>query len=130
MIEGLLLLDENGRILLANRAFTSLFDLEADVRSARILEALRLHELAELVDFLGRQKSVSGYELEIPGAVERSVQVNGAAVFNATASAWDYPGVSRSHPIEATESARTEFVANVSHELRTPLSLIKANVRR
>jgi two-component system phosphate regulon sensor histidine kinase PhoR len=129
MIEGLLLLDENGRILLANRAFTSLFDLEADVRSRTILEALRLHELAELVDFLGRQKSVSGYELEIPGAVERSVQVNGAAVFNGNGERHGtilvFHDLTR---LKQLESARTEFVANVSHELRTPLSLIKGYV--
>src|SRR5258706_8006470 len=53
MAEGLLLLDEGGRIQLANRAFAKLFGLAADIRSRTIIEALRLHELAGLVE-IGR----------------------------------------------------------------------------
>jgi len=37
---------------MANRAFTTLFDLQIDIRQ-NVLEALRLHELAELVESLG-----------------------------------------------------------------------------
>src|SRR5882757_5661863 len=48
MTEGLLLLDENGRISLANRAFETLFGVTSDVRSRSLIEALRIHELAEL----------------------------------------------------------------------------------
>src|SRR5437763_15818640 len=47
MVEGLLLLDQSGRIQLANRAFITLFALPTDIRGKTILEALRLHELAE-----------------------------------------------------------------------------------
>src|SRR5579864_902215 len=45
MAEGLLLLDENGRVQLANRAFNRLFGVTCDIRSRTIIEALRLHEL-------------------------------------------------------------------------------------
>jgi PAS domain-containing protein len=45
MAEGLLLLDETGRIQLANRAFASLFGVTNDVHHKTIIEALRLHEL-------------------------------------------------------------------------------------
>src|SRR5712671_1488143 len=48
MIEGLLLLDESGHIQLANQAFITLFELKTDVRGKTLIEALRLHELAEL----------------------------------------------------------------------------------
>jgi two-component system, OmpR family, phosphate regulon sensor histidine kinase PhoR len=129
MVEGLLLLDETGRIQLANRAFTSLFGVTIDIRARTIMEALRLHELADLVEFLGTQKQVLGYELKLAGPNERWLQVNGAAIFN---------GDGRRHGtilvfhdltrIKQLESARKEFVANVSHELRTPLSLIKGYV--
>src|SRR5438105_15522401 len=44
MAEGLLLLDELGRIQLANRAFGELFGLDTDIRSRTILEALRSQE--------------------------------------------------------------------------------------
>src|SRR5258708_5467425 len=65
MVEGLLLLDQSGRITLANHAFGRLFAVTAEVRGKTIMEAVRLHELAELVDFLGAQKRVLGYEIRI-----------------------------------------------------------------
>src|SRR6266478_5671522 len=81
MVEGLLLLDENGRIQLANRAFARLFDVPAEMRGKLFMEVLRLHEVAELIDFLGTQKQVSGYELRLPGPNERWLEINGAAIF-------------------------------------------------
>src|SRR5580692_10232157 len=67
MVEGMLLLDEAGRIVLANRAFSQLFGVTGDLRSRTIIEALRIHELADLVEFLGTQKQVLGYELKLTG---------------------------------------------------------------
>ena len=51
MVEGVAVLDENGCITLANRAFTTLFQV-GDVRGKTIMEALRLHELAATLGFL------------------------------------------------------------------------------
>jgi len=43
MLEGLLLLDRNRKIYLANRAFKNLFGIKAELRGKTIMEALRLH---------------------------------------------------------------------------------------
>jgi len=48
MAEGLVLLDEDGRIQLANPAFSRLLGVSHDVRGRSLLEAARLPELAEL----------------------------------------------------------------------------------
>jgi len=129
MVEGMLLLDESGRILLANRAFSQLFGVDGDIRTRTIIEALRLHELADLVEFLGTQKQVLGYELKLTGSNERWLQVNGAAISNGDGRRYGtilvFHDLTR---LKQLESARKEFVANVSHELRTPLSLIKGYV--
>src|SRR5438445_3553787 len=50
MLEGLLLLDRNKRIYLANRAFKNLFGIKGELRGKTIMEALRVHELAGLVE--------------------------------------------------------------------------------
>ena len=129
MVEGLLLLDEHGRIQLANRAFASLFGVTVDIRGRSLLEALRLHELADLVKSLDSQKQVLGYELKLSGLSERWLQINAAAIFNGNGQRHGtvlvFHDLTR---LKKLESARQEFVANVSHELRTPLSLIKGYV--
>jgi two-component system phosphate regulon sensor histidine kinase PhoR len=129
MVEGLLLLDERGRVQLANRAFAGLFEITADIRGRTIMEALRLHELAALVNSLETQRKVLGFELKLSGPTERWLEVNAVAIFNDQArrqgTVLVFHDLTR---LKQLESARQEFVANVSHELRTPLSLIKGYV--
>jgi len=126
MVEGLLLLDESGRIQIANRAFLSLFELPGDVRGKTILEALRIHELAELVDGMEVGGQLLGHELRLPGPGERWLQTNAAAISSSDGQRFGtllvFHDLTR---IKKLERTREEFVANVSHELRTPLSLIK-----
>jgi PAS domain S-box-containing protein len=80
MIEGLLLLDENGKIQLANRAFSKLFGINADIRGKTILEVLRQHELTGLLEKVAAEKQVLDYELKLGGLDERWLQVNAASL--------------------------------------------------
>jgi two-component system phosphate regulon sensor histidine kinase PhoR len=129
MLEGLLLLDRSRKIYLANRAFKNLFGVKTELRGKTVMEVLRLHELAELVERAESEKQVFDYELKVPELNERWLQVNAALISN---SAGEREGtilvfhdLTRLKQLERT---REEFVANVSHELRTPLSLIKGYV--
>ena len=126
MVEGLLLLDPAGRIELANPAFISLFGVPSDIRGQTIMEALRSHELADIVDLLAAEKQVLGRELRLALPQEKWLRINGATMSNhlgeRQGSILVFHDLTR---LKQLESARKEFVANVSHELRTPLSLIK-----
>jgi two-component system phosphate regulon sensor histidine kinase PhoR len=129
MLEGLLLLDRNRRIYLANRAFKNLFGLKTELRGKTIMEALRVHELATLVERVESDGQVFDYELKLPELSERWLQVNAAAISNSSGEREGtilvFHDLTRLKQLERT---REEFVANVSHELRTPLSLIKGYV--
>ena len=129
MIEGLLLLDENGKVRLANRAFASLFEITTDIRGKTVLEVLRQHELTELLARVAAEKQVDGYELKLGGLNEHWLQVNAAAIAGAGGEQQGtllvFHDLTRLKQLERT---REEFVANVSHELRTPLSLIRGYV--
>ncbi|HEY2328684.1 MAG TPA: histidine kinase dimerization/phospho-acceptor domain-containing protein, partial [Verrucomicrobiae bacterium] len=129
MLEGLLLLDRNRKIYLANRTFKNLFHVKTELRGKTIVEALRLHELDELLSRVEAEKSVLDYEIRLPDLNERWLQVNAAAITN---SAGEREGtILVFHDLtrlKQLERQREEFVANVSHELRTPLSLIKGYV--
>ncbi len=129
MLEGLLLLDRNRKIYLANRTFKNLFNIKMEVRGKTIVEALRLHELDELLSRVEVEKSVLDYEIRLPDMNERWLQVNAAAITNAAGEREGtilvFHDLTR---LKQLERQREEFVANVSHELRTPLSLIKGYV--
>lgn len=129
MVEGVLLLDKEGRVQLVNQSLQRLFDLQADIRGQTILEAFRLPELSALAERLPQERTVSGFELDSPGSEQRRFEVNAAAVLDREGqqqgAIFVFHDLTRLRQLENT---RREFVANVSHELRTPLSLIKGFV--
>jgi two-component system phosphate regulon sensor histidine kinase PhoR len=129
MLEGLLILDEHGRVQFANPTLGTLFSLTRDIRGQTLLEALRSHELHEVAQRVLLDGRVTGFEINLPGPESRVLQVNAAS----------FRDPDRAHAgivlvfhdltrLKQLESLRKEFVANVSHELRTPLSLIKGYV--
>ena len=129
MVEGVLLLDHEGRVQMVNQSLELLFGLDKDIRGQTIMEAFRLHELSALVSRLLKEGTVLGSELELPGLESRCFQVNATAVLDRSGlqrgSILVFHDLTR---IKQLENTRQEFVANVSHELRTPLSLIKGFV--
>jgi len=125
MVEGVLVLDETGRIQLANRAVSRLFSLVGEAQGKTLLEVLRLHEMEHVVQYLSREKQLVGYELNLPGPPERSIEINAAAIENEGCRFGTVLVFHDTSRLKQLERTREEFVANVSHELRTPLSLIK-----
>jgi two-component system phosphate regulon sensor histidine kinase PhoR len=126
MAEGLVVLDESGRIQLANPAFAELLEVTGSICGKTIMEALRMHDLAALVERLPTEGKVLEEELRLPGLDERWIEVNAVALTNRDGrpprAILVFHDLTR---IKKLERTREEFVANVSHELRTPLSLIK-----
>ncbi len=126
MIEGVLVLDESGRVQFANRAFAQMFRSTGSLLGKTVIEAVRLHEMAELVERTKPEGRVSGHELRLAGEPERWLQVNAAAITSAERRKLGTVVVFHDQTqLKKLEGTREEFVANVSHELRTPLSLIK-----
>jgi two-component system phosphate regulon sensor histidine kinase PhoR len=130
MAEGVLVLDQSGRVQLVNRSLQKLFGLTTDVRGQTIMEAFRLRELVEVVQRLQQEQTVPSHEFQLPGVTEqRWLEVNAAAVLDSQSmlrgSILVFHDLTR---LKQLENTRQEFVANVSHELRTPLSLIKGFV--
>lgn len=126
MIEGVLVLDESGRVQFANRAFAQMFQTTGSLLGQTVIEALRLHEVAKVVEQASREGRVTGFELELAGEPERWLQINAAAITSVERRQLGTVIVFHDQTqLKKLEGTREEFVANVSHELRTPLSLIK-----
>ena len=129
MTEGVLVLDAQDRIEFVNLAGERLFGIEVEVRGRTLIEAVRHHELHDLIQRVRAEGRVLGHELEWHGPGQRSLQVNAADIRNGDGRFGGmilvFHDLTR---LKQLENARKEFVANVSHELRTPLSLIKGYV--
>jgi two-component system phosphate regulon sensor histidine kinase PhoR len=129
MSEGVLVLDEAGRVQMANRAFTQLFDLASDPVGKTLIETLRVREILDLVAEATQSRQALERELRLSGLEERWLQINASPITDPDGR-WLgtillFHDLTR---LKQFERARQEFVANVSHELRTPLSHIKGYV--
>jgi two-component system phosphate regulon sensor histidine kinase PhoR len=126
MIEGVLLLDKGGRVVLANDSLRKGFGVEGNLQGRTIMEAFRWHELAALSERLPKEKKITEVELEMQRGGRRYWQISAALVGDRPdgpqGQLFVFHDVTR---LKELESIRKEFVGNVSHELRTPLSLIK-----
>src|SRR6185437_777826 len=82
MTEGVLVLDQTGRVQLVNRSLQEFFALRAEVRGQTIMETFRLQELGDIARRLPQERIVQAHELELPGVQGRCLEVNAAAVFD------------------------------------------------
>lgn len=129
MVEGLLLVDDRGRVQLANQAFANLFEPRGEIIGKALLEILRLHELPEMLERINSGSPWVSRELKYPGPPELWLRVSAAAIMNPDGKRHGTILVFHNQTrLKQLERTREEFVANVSHELRTPLSHIKGYV--
>jgi two-component system phosphate regulon sensor histidine kinase PhoR len=126
MIEGVLVLDEDGRVQFANRAFAQIFRPAGSLVGKTVIEAVRQHEVAEFVARANQEGRVTANEIRLNTEPECWLQLNAAAITNAQKRQLGTVVVFHDQTqLKRLEGTREDFVANVSHELRTPLSLIK-----
>lgn len=129
MTEGVLVVNADGVIRLANRAIQEQLNLSGPLEGRSVLEVFRNTELQSLVSEALTRDRVMARELTLHGTEECVFEVN--AVCLRGESGESRGAVIVMHDItriNALENMRKDFVANVSHELRTPLSIIKGYV--
>jgi len=130
MVDGVVVLDREGRILLCNRAAVEQLELTARVEpvGAKLSLVCRVPELTTLVEeALGASGSPLQREVEFPGRETHRVLSAGAVAIaddeeQALGAILVLHDLTR---VRQFEAMRADFVANVSHELRTPLTAIR-----
>ena len=126
MLEGVLVLDAEGRVEHANPALLRLLGLEAEPRGRPVDHGIPVPGMAELARRAVQHGRITDHEVELPGPTPRAFQLNAVALRDPdrilAGTLFVFHDLTQHKRLE---EQRREFVANVSHELRTPLSLIK-----
>ena len=132
MDDGLVVLDENGRIRLTNPAFRRLFALSEDEARATLIEMLRNAAVEQLVQRTLQSGDAANGTISTPGSgatTARHLALNAVAMRDSAGAIKGAVVLFRDVTIlTRTDEIRRDFVANVSHELRTPLSIFRGYV--
>jgi two-component system, OmpR family, phosphate regulon sensor histidine kinase PhoR len=129
MIEGVLVIDLKGQVLVINEQAKIMFNLplDRDIQGASILELSRHPEMRKIIgDVLFFDLTTARYSREVELQEGRWFRVNAVSLRDGLSSA--YGSILVFHDIteiKRFERMRSDFVANVSHELRTPLTAIR-----
>ena len=130
MREGLLLVDGERRVRLANEALSRVLDLSFEPRGHLIEEVVRHPSVVNDIDAaLTEGREIVESVINLPGS-DRVFELHVAPLDPRRSSGGTevlalFVDITR---LDRLEKVRREFVANVSHELRTPLTSIKAFV--
>jgi two-component system phosphate regulon sensor histidine kinase PhoR len=130
MVEGVLALDLDERIIMANEAAAIMLDFRAENAKGRFVQEIIRN--AEVQQFMKR--ALGKYPEQLADFISidngsRILQACASVIYdpqrNARGTVVVFNDITRMRKLELT---RREFVANVSHELKTPITSIKGYV--
>jgi two-component system phosphate regulon sensor histidine kinase PhoR len=133
IMEGVLVIDARGRILMVNNALRHLLSLPPHVEDRTPLEIIRNAELERTLRQVLEDGENTTLELTLASPEGKTFEVNVVGISPSPAATLKEDEGRRGviavfHDItrlKELEKIRRDFVANVSHELRTPLTTIK-----
>src|SRR5438445_4637104 len=127
MIEGVIVVDLQGRLQVANDAARDMLKLDDLAVGRHYVETIRHPAIAALVTAALAGRTPAALELSPPREPPRPITARAAPAAGGSA----YGAVLVLHDItdlRRADQIRRDFVANVSHELRTPLTAIRGYV--
>ena len=127
MIEGVLVVNEYGRLQLVNEAARRMLKIAGAPEGSHYLEIVRHPQIAAQIGYALDGEARAGRELALPVApgatfIARSAPIVAGATRGAVLVLHDITDLRKADQI------RRDFVANVSHELRTPLTAVRGYV--
>ncbi|EYE88420.1 histidine kinase [Fervidicella metallireducens AeB] len=124
MDDGVIVVDNNEKVLLINPAAQKLFNIGENVAGKHFIEVIRSYDIEDIIRNIPDEDT----EITITYPVTKYLRIKATKVTNYDSNK-ESIGVmlfiQDITKIKSLEKMRSDFVANVSHELKTPLTSIK-----
>jgi two-component system phosphate regulon sensor histidine kinase PhoR len=125
MVEGVLVLDTDGCVTLANPRLRELLSMWGPVEGRKLLEVVRHPGIDDALRVAADSTEPVVSEVEVGDRAPRTLSIH-AAAFPQEAPFMGTVAVFHDvTELRRLESVRRDFVANASHELQTPLTAIR-----
>lgn len=121
MDDGVIVIDNNQKILIINTAAQKFFEVEGDFTGKYFIEVTRNKEINEIIKTIPDED----VEIRISYPAKKYLRIKATRVINYNENLGVMLFVQDITKIKALEQMRSDFVANVSHELKSPLTSIK-----
>jgi two-component system, OmpR family, phosphate regulon sensor histidine kinase PhoR len=128
MIEGVVIVDPQGRLQLVNDAACQMLRLETVAIGRPYTETIRLPAIVELVPQVLAGRTPDAIQFSPPRDPARTIMATAAPAAGAAAQHGVLVVLHDITELRRADQIRRDFVANVSHELRTPLTAIRGYV--
>jgi two-component system phosphate regulon sensor histidine kinase PhoR len=130
MVEGVIALDVDEKVISLNTAAKKMFPIPRDGHAGRNLaELVRSHDLAEMVKQVQRSDSPSKADITYQGVEELVLEAHCTPLRESDGGHMGTLLVLHDvTQLRRLENMRRDFAANVSHEIKTPLTAIKGFV--
>lgn len=123
--EAILVIDREGRVVLANKALAKLFDVNPPLEGLLTAEVVRYAAIQDALAGCLAEGRSREMEVELTGVPQCHLDLQVAPVLEGNECIGAVAVLYDITQTRQLERMRRDFVANVSHELRTPLTAIK-----
>ena len=127
MVEGVLVIDEQGRVQIANESVKRMLGIDRDPTGRLHVELIRHPEMTRVIAAAVAGDAGPGHEVTLNTDPPKVLLAN-ARPFLANGERGVALVLHDVTEFRRADQVRQDFVANVSHELRTPLTAIRGGV--